>query len=57
MTRDVFVAVIVATFFTTASLESAQKLDDKETAFLQKAAQGQLAQIALGTPLHWLRVL
>jgi putative membrane protein len=49
MTRDVFVAVIVATFFTTASLESAQKLDDKETAFLQKAAQGQLAQIALGT--------
>jgi hypothetical protein len=38
MTRDVFVAVIVATFFTTASLESAQKLDDKETAFLQKAA-------------------
>ena len=49
MARDVFVAVLVATFLTTASLESAQKLDDKETAFLQKAAQGQLAEIALGT--------
>ena len=49
MTRHVFVAVLVATFSTTASLESAQKLDDKETAFLQKAAQGQLAEIALGT--------
>ena len=49
MTRHVFVAVLVATFSTTASLESAQKLDDKETAFLQKAAQGQLAEIVLGT--------
>ena len=50
MTRDVFVAaIVIATFLTTASLESAQKLDAKETAFLQKAAQGQLADIALGT--------
>ncbi|HEU4500209.1 MAG TPA: DUF4142 domain-containing protein, partial [Nitrospira sp.] len=49
MARYVYVAVLVATFLTTALLEAAQKLDAKETAFLQKAAQGQLADIALGT--------
>lgn len=48
MARYVFVAVLVATFLTTASLQAARKLDAKETAFLQKAAQGQLAEIALG---------
>ena len=48
MARYVFVAVLVATFLTTASLQAARKPDAKETAFLQKAAQGQLAEIALG---------
>jgi len=49
MARYVFVEVIVVAFLTTASVESAQKLDDQEVVFLQKAAQGQLAEIALGT--------
>ena len=48
MARCLFVAVSVATLFTTIPLWAAQKLDAKEMAFLQKAAQGQLAQIALG---------
>lgn len=49
MARYVFIAVIVSTFLTTASVEAAQKLDAHELAFLRKAAQGQLAEIALGT--------
>jgi putative membrane protein len=49
MARYVFVAVLVATFLTTAPVEAAQKLDANELAFLRKAAQGQLAEIALGT--------
>lgn len=48
MARYLFVALSVATFFTTTPLWAAQELDAKEMAFLQEAAQGQLAEIALG---------
>jgi len=48
MARYLFVALSVAAFFATTPLWAAQKLDAKEMAFLQKAAQGQLAEIALG---------
>ena len=48
MARYLFVAVSVATFFTTTPLWAAQELNAKEMAFLQKAAQDQLAEIALG---------
>ena len=48
MARYLFIAVSVATCFTTTPLWAAQKLDANEMAFLQKAAQGQLAVVALG---------
>jgi putative membrane protein len=48
MARYLIFAVSLATLLTTTPLWAAQKLDGKEIAFLQKAAQGQLAVIALG---------
>ena len=49
MARYLFVALSVAAFFTTTPLWAAQKLDAKEMAFLQKAAQGQLAELRSGS--------
>ena len=43
-----FLTVSVVTFFATSPLNAAQKIEATEKVFLQKAAQEQLAEIALG---------
>ena len=48
MARYLFIAVSIASCFSTTPVWAAQKLDANEMAFLQKAIQGQLAVVALG---------
>ena len=48
MTQYWFIAVNVAFFLAVVTSEAAQKVGDKEIAFVEKAAREQLGEIALG---------